>query len=114
MADGAFIVPSDTYADRQNWDETEYSFLIPEDVEGNVKVVATLYYQTFNKEYIDFLKANDKELTEKDGGRARNLPTGGQYADSPTWGDALQKIWKRVGKGRPVKMKTAKFEIEIE
>ena len=114
QADGAFIVPANLYADGQNWDDTDYSFTIPADVKGNVKVTATLYYQTFNKEYIDFLHDQDVEPTQKDGGRARNLPAGGNYADSPTWGAALHELWHDVGNGPPVKMKTAKFEIEIE
>ena len=34
---------------------------------------------------IDFLHDQDVEPTEKDDGRARNLPTGGNYANSLTW-----------------------------
>jgi hypothetical protein len=116
MADGAFIVPADLYDDGQNWNDTVYAFNIPADVKGNVKVTATLYYQTFNKEYIDFLNEQDIEPTEADddgGGRARNLPTDGDYADELTWGAALHRLWEDVGNGPPVEMKTAKFEIEI-
>jgi hypothetical protein len=42
-----------TYADGQYWDETTYP--LPAEAE---RVVATLYYQTASKEYIDFLRAN--------------------------------------------------------
>jgi len=41
------------YADGQYWDETTY--VLPPETE---RVVATLYYQTSSKEYIDFLRAN--------------------------------------------------------
>ena len=41
------------YADGQYWDEMTYA--LPPETE---RVVATLYYQTSSKEYIDFLRAN--------------------------------------------------------
>jgi hypothetical protein len=40
-----------TYEDGQHWDETRY--LLPE---GTERVLATLYYQTASKEYVEFLK----------------------------------------------------------
>ena len=40
------------YANGQYWDETVYA--LPA---GAVRVVASLYYQTASKEYIDFLRA---------------------------------------------------------
>jgi hypothetical protein len=40
-----------SYADGQNWDETTY--FVPA---GAARVVATLYYQTLSKEYVDFLR----------------------------------------------------------
>ena len=42
-----------TYVDGQYWDDTQY--ILPEETE---RVVATLYYQTASKEYIDFLRTN--------------------------------------------------------
>jgi uncharacterized repeat protein (TIGR01451 family) len=42
-----------TYVDGQNWDETLY--ILPLETE---RVMATLYYQTASREYIDFLHAN--------------------------------------------------------
>ena len=42
-----------TYADGQYWDDTAYT--VPAATE---RVVATLYYQTASKEYIDFLRSN--------------------------------------------------------
>jgi hypothetical protein len=41
------------YADGQYWDETVY--VLPAD---SARAVATLYYQTASKEYVDFLRAN--------------------------------------------------------
>jgi hypothetical protein len=41
------------YTDGQYWDDTVYT--LPETA---VRVVATLYYQTSSKEYIDFLRVN--------------------------------------------------------
>jgi hypothetical protein len=42
-----------TYADGQYWDDTVYT--VPPETE---RVIATLYYQTSSKEYIDFLRTN--------------------------------------------------------
>jgi hypothetical protein len=114
QADGAFIIPEDLYQDGQYWDDTPYTFAIPAFVKGNVRVTATLLYQTFNKEYIEFLATHDLEPTVDNGGRARNLPAGGIYADSPTWGTALHELWHDVGMGPPVEMGKGKFEIEIK
>jgi hypothetical protein len=110
QADGAFIVPADTYADGQNWDDTSYTFSIPGS--EKIRIRATLYYQTFNKQYIDFLDHQDVEPTESNGGRARDLPQGGVYADFPTWGSALKQLWSDVGNGPPVEMGVAEFEVD--
>jgi hypothetical protein len=102
QADGAFIIPENTYADGQNWDDTRYTIAIPNGlVKGNVKIFASLYYQTFSKEYVEFLDAHDDEFTEADGGRARNLPADGIYANNPTWGSALHQLWQDVGNVPP-------------
>ena len=42
-----------TYTDGQHWDETAY--LLPAETE---RVLATLYYQTSSKAYVDFLRTN--------------------------------------------------------
>jgi hypothetical protein len=42
-----------TYGDGQYWDDTEYT--LPLETE---RVVATLYYQTASREYVEFLEAN--------------------------------------------------------
>jgi hypothetical protein len=114
QADGAFIVPADTYEDGQNWDETTYTFTLPDDISENVTVRATLYYQTFNREYIDFLSSHDEEPTIADFGRARNLPTVGIYNEKDTWAEALKTMWEDAGESRSVEMATAKWEIEIK
>jgi hypothetical protein len=112
--DGAFIVPFDPkdtdYADGQNWDVTPYEFTIPSDAKGRVRITATLWYQTFSREYIEFLRDHDTEKTLKHGGRARNLPPG-PFADHETWGKALHQLWKDADMGPPVPMGRAEVAI---
>jgi hypothetical protein len=36
------------------------------------------------------------------------------YADLPTWGSALEEMWKNAGETRTVEMAKAKWEIEIK
>ncbi|UCD36176.1 MAG: hypothetical protein JSU90_04930 [Nitrospiraceae bacterium] len=117
MKDGAFIIPYDPkdtdYPSGQNWDVTPYSFTVPLSAAGSMTVTATLKYQTFNKEYIDFLKEEDTEKTEKFGGRARNLPDG-PYENHETWGSAIADLWAAADKGMPVILGTASVEIPIQ
>jgi len=116
-ADGAFIIPRDPkdtdYPDGQNWDITPYTFDIPFFSLGPLEVTATLLYQTFNREYMEFLRDHDVEPTQSHGGRARDLPAGGQYADLTTWGEALFQIWEDTGQGPPVEMGQARFSIGL-
>jgi len=114
-ADGAFIIPHDPkdtdYTEGQNWDITPYTFTVPGGVKGIIRVTATLNYQTFNREYLEFLNKNDREPTKKYGGNARNLPTG-PYENYKTWGAAMYDLWKNKAKmGPPVIMQTVSREI---
>lgn len=122
-ADGAFIIPHDPkdtdYADGQYWDITPYTFTVPEGKNGKISVTATLNYQTFSREYIEFLKNNDVELTEQCGGRARNLPIIGSYdgADCDnfgTWGLTLYDLWEKAKMGPPVIMQESSIEISLD
>ncbi len=117
-ADGAFIIPRDPkdtdYPDGQNWDITPYTFTIPFNSLGPVEVTARLRYQTFNREYMEFLRDHDVEPTESLGGRARDLPADGQYADLTTWGEALFQIWEDTGQGPPVEMGQAQVTISVK
>jgi len=89
-------------------------FLIPDGTQGPVRVTATLLYQTFNKEYMEFLRDRDVEPTEEFGGRARSLPAGGQYAHQMmTWGQTIFQIWEDTGQGPPVEMGQARFSISL-
>jgi hypothetical protein len=115
-ADGAFIIPRDPkdtdYADGQYWDTTSYTLTIPDWAKSEIHITANLMYQTFSKEYIEFLKDNDVEHTEKYGGRARNLPAG-PYADFQTWGSALHKSWQNANQGPPVVMQTISADVSL-
>ncbi len=117
MKDGAFIVPHDPkdtdYPTGQNWDVTPYTFTIPANVTGTVRVTATLKYQTFNREYMEFLNEMDREPTESHGGRARDLPAG-RYGSSPTWGNATYQMWLDNDNGRPVVITSAAKEVLVQ
>jgi hypothetical protein len=121
-ADGAFIIPHDPkdndYADGQDWDITPYTFTVPEGKQGKISVTATLNYQTFSREYLEFLKKNDVELTKECGGRARNLPILGSYdgADCDnygTWGLTLYDLWEKADMGPPVIVQESSIEISV-
>ncbi|MEA3275063.1 MAG: cytochrome c3 family protein [Pseudomonadota bacterium] len=114
QADGAFIVPADTYADGQYWDTTPYTFTIPVSARRLVEVTATLYYQTFNREYMEFLKEHDTEPTVSDGGRARDLPGPFRNANNvDRWGETIYALWEDAGNGPPVNMGSAKLDIRV-
>ena len=117
QADGAFIIPHDPkdtdYAPGQYWDVTPYTIQVPAAAVGPINITATLYYQTFNREYIEFLKSHDQEKTQAHGGRARNLPTTGQYGHHKTWGAALFQLWEEAGKGPQVTVGTARAAIPV-
>jgi hypothetical protein len=72
-----------TYADSQYWDVSRYT--LPA---STAKVIATLYYQTISKEYVEFL-------------RDENL---GNFYDWNEWGTKLYDAWKIRGKSQPVVM----------
>jgi hypothetical protein len=70
-----------SYADGQHWDDT--LFAVPA---GAVQAVATLYYQTTSREYIEFLR--DANKTDSTGQTAYDL-------------------WAMFGKSAPVDMDSA-------
>jgi len=74
-----------SYPDGQYWDETVYT--VPAEA---ARVVATLYYQTLSKEYIEFLR---DENTTND------------------WGVRLYDLWNSQGKSAPVAMATSTYDI---
>lgn len=117
FADAAFIIPRDfldnDYPDGQNWDDTKYTFYVPRWVRGPLEITATLKYQTFSKEFVSFLEEEDEELTEKFGGRMRNVPEGGEYGDYQTWGAVIKEIWKENGNGAPVEMATTRMLVDV-
>jgi len=115
QADGAFIIPADAYANGQNWDTTAYIFSVPGSAREKLLVCAILYYQTFNREYAEFLREHDHEPTVSDGGRARDIPAQFRSANPEirTWGQTLHALWQDAGQGPPVFMGSDEAEIKI-
>lgn len=74
-----------TYADGQHWDDT--AFDVPA---GATSAVATLYYQTSSKEYMEFLR--DTNVTDD-------------------FGQTAYDLWELHGKSAPVAMDTMTIEI---
>lgn len=80
------VVGYDGYQDGQHWDETWYA--LPA---GARSVVATLYYQTTSKEYIEFLR--DSNTTN-------------------TLGQELYDAWVAQGRAAPVAMASEELVLE--
>jgi hypothetical protein len=112
QADGAFIIPENLYQPGQNWDVTRYTFTLPAGTRGNVTFFAELLYQTYNREYMEFLRDHDTEKTARFGGRMRDLPAG-PFGDNQTWGQTTFEIWEDAGMGPPVKMGTARARFDV-
>ena len=114
MAQGAFIVPEDEYADGQNWADREYTFTIPANARGDIKVEAKLMYKTFSNHYVEFLAEKDTEPTVSNGGHARDLPTTGAMTTNPQhWGEALREIYEVSGHGPAVQFARKKTTIKL-
>jgi len=116
MKDGAFIVPRDPsdndYADGQNWDVTRYRIPLPKNFSGTLSVKAGLRFQTFSREFIDFLGTRDEEETVKFGGHARNVPDG-PFENVRTWGKVTRKLWKKAGKGFFIDMVSDRMNVVV-
>ncbi|MEJ2407526.1 MAG: hypothetical protein P8171_25340 [Candidatus Thiodiazotropha sp.] len=117
MADAAFIIPRDEldndYESGQNWDDTTYWIHVPSWARGPLEITATLKYQTFGDEFMEFLKDEDVEQTQEHGGRARNIPKTGQFRHYEKWGDIIHDIWSKNGYGQPVEMATVRHIVGI-
>jgi hypothetical protein len=75
-----------SYADGQYWDDTYYT--IPASA---ARVDVTLYYQTTSKEYVEFLR--DENRTND-------------------WGQRLHDLWNTNGKSAPVAMSTKSVQLQ--
>lgn len=80
------------YAPGQHWDVTEYAIDLPPDYEGEVKISATLYYQTASREYIEFVTRENR---------------------SDDWGRRLYEAWEKTGRGAPIRMTQASATLEV-
>ncbi len=76
-----------TYADGQYWDDT--AFTIPA---GATSAVATLYFQTSSREYMEFLR--DTNVTND-------------------FGQTAYDLWEQHGKSAPVAMDTMVIDIDV-
>jgi PKD repeat protein len=74
-----------TYADGQYWDDTDYT--IPQNTS---LIEVTLYYQTTTKEYVEFLR--DENRTND-------------------WGQVFYDLWNSNGKSTPVVMNSASLAL---
>jgi hypothetical protein len=76
-----------------------------------------LRYQTFGREYVDFLRSHGDEPTIANGGRARNLPDTGFVAwnNLTSWGETIYQLWdKKGGRGTYVVMESDEVEIVVQ
>jgi len=78
-----------------------------------VHVTAVLKYQTFNREYMEFIKDGDREQTMGHGGRARNIPAG-PYENVSTWGNVTYQLWQENENGKAVELVSASKALAIE
>ena len=106
-AQGAYIIGAD-YKDGQSWDITRYSLPVPADARAPFTVTATLDYETYSKEFIDWLLAEDKTAGANVAGPALATPDG-----SRTWAETTAKLWRRHAKGRPVLMASESVVIPL-
>lgn len=88
-ANGAYIVGAE-YADGQNWDVTTYT--VPE---GAARAEVRLMYQTTSREFIEFLRDENK----------------GNKFDVNGAGQKVYEIWEKTGKAEPVTMASAAIEL---
>jgi hypothetical protein len=74
-----------SYADGQHWDDTRYPM-----PDGAARAIVTLYHQTTTREYIEFLR--DENRTD-------------------STGQAAYDLWVQFGRSAPVDMDTATIEL---
>ncbi|NOZ77037.1 MAG: hypothetical protein GXO65_05075, partial [Euryarchaeota archaeon] len=89
QANGVYIVGAE-YADGQNWDVTTYT--IPE---GAVRAEVRLMYQTTTKDFVEFLRDENR----------------GNKFDVNGAGRRIYEIWEKTGKAEPVTMASAVIEL---
>ncbi|MCU7809363.1 MAG: hypothetical protein KZQ73_16060 [Candidatus Thiodiazotropha sp. (ex Semelilucina semeliformis)] len=100
--------------DGQNWADRDYTFTVPANARGDIKVEAKLMYKTFSNHYVAFLAEKDTEATVSNGGYARDLPTTGSMTSNPQhWGEALYEIYDTAGHGPAVQFARKKTTIRL-
>jgi hypothetical protein len=86
-----------------NYDETNYSFVIPNGTAFPLSITAVLKYQTSSKDYIDFL--NDESSTPSENTLCNRTQTTGPANQSR--GAFMKTLWENNGKSAPVAMATS-------
>ncbi len=75
-----------------HWDVAPYRVTLPEDVTGPLRVVARLRYQTTSRDYVTFLR--DENRTDDRGAE-------------------LYELWERHGRAAPVVMASAEVSVDV-
>lgn len=75
-----------------NWDDAPYSVALADDVVGPVVLTARLFYQTTTREYVEFLR--DQNRSDDSGRR-------------------LEDLWNRYGRSPPVEMARAEGIVSV-
>lgn len=75
-----------------NWDDAPYELALGDDVEGPVVVTARLWYQTTSREYVEFLRDQNR---------------------SDDAGQRLADLWNRYGRSAPVEMARAESTLNV-
>ena len=95
------LQPDSTLA---HWDDVQYRIAIPEQVQGPIRVAATLRYQTASRDYIEFLR--DENVSGPD-------PKDRNYPNAPDRGQKMHDLWTQYGKSAPVDMVQAEVVIPV-
>ncbi|MFN7964773.1 MAG: hypothetical protein U0V87_03680 [Acidobacteriota bacterium] len=92
-----------------HWDDTLYSIDVPKDAFKPFLIVASLYYQTSSKEYVEFLSAeNESSCDPSDPGCD---PTAAD--ERRNRGEKLHALWEKYGRSAPVLIARAQKNVTV-
>jgi hypothetical protein len=87
-----------------HWDDTRYVANVPAGTPSPVTVVATLFYQTASKEYVEFLR--DENVSGPD--------PHGPDPNAPSRGQKMWDLWDQYDRCPPIAMATAQRRIWLD